>query len=92
MLPKLERWHRSLKTEAIRPNTPLSTEDNQRIVSHYVTHYNTVRLHGAIGYITPKDKLEGRAEPAIPIVYEPKRQLGRYYLIDIKQFYSFDDT
>jgi putative transposase len=22
--------------------------------------YNTVRLHSAIGYITPKDKLEGR--------------------------------
>ena len=23
-------------------------------------HYNTVRLHSAIGYLTPKDKLEGR--------------------------------
>jgi hypothetical protein len=22
--------------------------------------YNTVRLHSAIGYVTPKDKLEGR--------------------------------
>jgi transposase InsO family protein len=59
---KLERWHKSLKSEAIRPNTPLSTEDNQCIVSHYVTHYNTVRLHSAIGYITPKDKLQGQAE------------------------------
>ena len=26
----------------------------------YVEHYNTVRLHSAIGYVTPKDKLEGR--------------------------------
>ena len=26
----------------------------------YVTHYNTVRLHSAIGYVTPNDKLEGR--------------------------------
>jgi hypothetical protein len=25
-----------------------------------VEHYNNVRLHSAIGYITPKDKLEGR--------------------------------
>jgi hypothetical protein len=25
-----------------------------------VEHYNTVRLHSAIGYVTPKDKLEGR--------------------------------
>lgn len=59
---KLDRWHQSLKTQALRPNTPLSTEDNPRIVGHYVTHYNTVRLHSAIGYITPKDKLQGQAE------------------------------
>ena len=26
-----------------------------------VEHYNTVRLHSAIGYITPQDKLLGRA-------------------------------
>lgn len=24
--------------------------------------YHTVRLHSAIGYVAPKDKLEGRAE------------------------------
>ena len=26
----------------------------------FVKYYNTKRLHSAIGYITPKDKLEGR--------------------------------
>jgi hypothetical protein len=30
----------------------------------YVEHYNAVRLHSTIGYITPKDQLDGRA-PAI---------------------------
>ena len=25
-------------------------------------YYNTVRLHSAIAYITPKDKLEGKAQ------------------------------
>jgi putative transposase len=59
---KLERWHKSLKSEAIRPKTPLSLEDARRVVSDYVTHYNTVRLHSAIGYITPQDKLIGRAD------------------------------
>lgn len=59
---KLERWHKSLKSEAIHPKTPLSLEDAQRVVGDYVTHYNTVRLHSAIGYLTPKDKLEDRAE------------------------------
>jgi len=57
---KLERWHRSVKSECIRPSTPLSLEDARRSVSEYVTHYNEVRLHSAIGYVTPKDKLEGR--------------------------------
>ena len=57
---KLERWHRSIKGECIRPETPLSREDARRSVSRYVEHYNMVRLHSAIGYVTPKDKLEGR--------------------------------
>jgi putative transposase len=59
---KLERWHKSLKAECIRPKTPLSLEDGRRLVSTYVNHYNNVRLHSAIGYVTPKDKLEGREQ------------------------------
>jgi len=59
---KLERWHGTLKKEAIRPKTPLDLEDARRIVTDYVTHYNTVRLHSAIGYITPADLLAGRAK------------------------------
>jgi transposase InsO family protein len=57
---KLERWHKSLKTECIRPKTPLSLADARRIVAEFVKCYNTERLHSAIGYVTPKDKLEGR--------------------------------
>ena len=57
---KIERWHQSIKTECIRPGTPLSGEDARRLVGHYVDHYNTVRLHSAIGYVTPKDMLEGK--------------------------------
>ncbi len=61
---KLERWHQSLKSECIRPGTPLSLEDARRLVAGYVEHYNTIRLHSAIGYVAPADKLAGR-EPAI---------------------------
>ena len=56
---KIERWHR-LKVECIRPGTPLSLEDARRLVASYVRHYNDVRLHSAIGYVTPADKLAGR--------------------------------
>ena len=59
---KLERWHRSLKSECVRPKTPLSLEEAQRIVNDYVNYYNETRLHSAIGYIAPKDKLEGRSK------------------------------
>lgn len=59
---KIERWHQSLKRECIRPGTPLTLEDARRLVALYVEHYNTRRLHSAIGYLTPKDKLEGRAQ------------------------------
>lgn len=59
---KLERWPRTVEEQAIRPKTPLTPEDARRLVAEFVTHYNDVRLHRAIGYIPPKDKLEGRAE------------------------------
>jgi putative transposase len=57
---KLERWHKSLKSECIRPGTPLSPEDARRLIQQYVDHYNQVRLHSAIGFVTPHDMLEGR--------------------------------
>ena len=39
---------------------PLSIDDARVLVTRYVEHYNTVRLHSAIGYITPQARLEGR--------------------------------
>ena len=57
---KIERFHRTIKGDCIRTETPLSLEDARRVVERYVEHYNTVRLHSAIGYVTPQAKLEGR--------------------------------
>lgn len=59
---KIEGWPRTLKADCIRPDTPLSLEDARRIVEHFVAHYNTVRLHSAIGYVAPWDKLCGREQ------------------------------
>jgi len=33
---KIERWHKSLKAECIRPGTPLSLDDARRLVGEYV--------------------------------------------------------
>lgn len=57
---KLERFHRTLKEQAIRPKTPLNLADAKRIVGEFIDHYNTTRLHSAIGYITPADRLANR--------------------------------
>jgi transposase InsO family protein len=52
--------HVSLKGECIRPGTPLSLNDAWHLVQGYVEHYNNVRLHSTIGYVTPQDMLAGR--------------------------------
>jgi transposase InsO family protein len=58
---KIERWHKTLKGDCIRIKVPLSLDDARRLVSEFTDHYNHVRLHSAIGYVTPKDKLAGHA-------------------------------
>jgi transposase InsO family protein len=67
---KIERWHKTVKSECIRPGTPLSLEDARRLVGRYVEHYNNERLHSAIGYIAPKDKLQGLAE----VIFQQRAQ------------------
>jgi transposase InsO family protein len=59
---KLERWHGSIKRECIRPAAPGSLPEALRLVASYVDAYNHTRLHSALGYITPADKLNGLAE------------------------------
>ena len=53
-------WHKSLKRECIRERTPLSLKDAKRLIQQYVDHYDHVRLHSAIEYVTPNDMLTGR--------------------------------
>lgn len=56
---KLERWHGSLKRECIRPSCPDSVAEARKRITSFVEHYNSVRLHAALGYLTPADKLAG---------------------------------
>ena len=57
---KKERFYGSLKQESFRIVQPQTEAAALATVEQYVRHYNEVRLHSAIGFIAPKDKLEGR--------------------------------
>jgi len=81
---KIERWHKSLKGECIRPGTPLSLDDARRLVSGYVDHYNNARLNSATGYITPKDTLVGRQQE-IHAECDPKLEAARKMRKDRRQ-------
>lgn len=56
---KLERFHGTIKKECIRPTCPRTCEEAMRQISACVKHYDEVRLHSEIGYITPAECLCG---------------------------------
>ena len=59
---KIERWHKTMKGDAVRPAAPATVEEARRVVARFVEHYNNERLHSAIGYVTPNDVLAERAK------------------------------
>jgi len=71
---KIERWYQSVKRECIRPKTPTNLEEARKVVTEFVDEYNHHRLHAAIGYIAPLDKLSGREQA---IFQERKRKLAQ---------------
>ena len=62
---KQERWHQTIKSEAIRVSALLTMEDAKRIIGNYVNYYNEERLHSAIDYVTPLVMLEGRQKEVL---------------------------
>jgi transposase InsO family protein len=59
---KVEALNKTVKKEVIRPGAPRTLEEAAFQMKGYVHHYNNTRLHSSIGYITPADKLAGRAD------------------------------
>jgi len=59
---KIERLFRTVKTDCIRRQSFLSIEDARKQIDEYIDYYNHKRLHSAIGYVTPFDRLELRVK------------------------------
>jgi len=58
----LDGWSRALVHWELRESMTTRDEAARRQVTAFVTQYNTERLHSAIGYITPADRLAGRSD------------------------------
>lgn len=59
---KLERLHRTVKSEAIRRFQPTEPDQARRVLESFIHHYLHIRLHSAIGYITPADMMAGKQQ------------------------------
>ncbi len=81
---KIERWHKSLKSESIRMFPPGSLDEARQVVQRFVDHYNNRRLHSAVGYVTPADRLNGRHE-AIWAARDVKLQAARVRRADARK-------
>jgi transposase InsO family protein len=73
---KIERWHKTLKADAVRPAQPRTLDQARDVVSRFVDHYNRVRLHSAVGYVAPLDFMAGKA-PAIWAERDKKLETAR---------------
>lgn len=73
---KIERWHQELKKECIRPQQINSLKEGRQAITDFVDHYNAVRLHSGICYVTPLCKLEGK-EQAVFVERDRKLELAR---------------
>ena len=60
----IERWFRSLKTEEIYLNEYHSPRELRQALERYVTDYNSMRPHEAIGYKTPDEVFASCFPPA----------------------------
>jgi hypothetical protein len=69
---KIERCHKIIKGDAIRPGAPGNADEVRRIIGGYVRHYNTEHLQSAVNYVTLADRLAGRH---LAIVAERDRKL-----------------
>jgi len=64
---KLERFHRTLKSEHVRRSAYLGYEDACIRMASWIAYYNGERLHSAICYLTPDDVFYGRKEVRLAV-------------------------
>jgi transposase InsO family protein len=59
---KLERFHRTIKSEHVRVSAYFSYEDAKISMGRWIEYYNEKRLHSALCYLPPEDVFQGLKE------------------------------
>jgi hypothetical protein len=59
---KLERFHRTFKSEHVRQSAYLGREDAVERMEKWIRYYNGQRLHAALFYLPPDDVFFGRMD------------------------------
>lgn len=80
---KIERFFKTMKTEFVRSNSLLTINDARSQIAMFIHYYNTHRLHSAIGYVTPEQKLKGGADK---IIQERKEKLAKARAVRLEYF------
>ena len=64
---KVERFHRTLRAEWVRPNDRVfaTTAEAQASLDAWVEHYNTERPHQSVGMVPPAERFRLAAERAV---------------------------
>lgn len=64
---KLERFNRTVSEELIKKSSLINLDDAKQQFIKYICHYNTVRLHSSLFYLTPEDFLLNRINRKLEI-------------------------
>ncbi len=63
---KIERFHRTLRTEFLRGRSFATLELAQKHLDAWVDEYNTERPHQSLKMATPVERFSARPEPSVP--------------------------
>jgi hypothetical protein len=85
---KLERFHRTLKSEHVRSSAYLDYQDACIRMAQWIAYYNNVRLHSAIWYLTPDDVFYNRTSARLA---ERKEKLY-YASINRQEYWHVKNT
>jgi len=91
---KIERWHKSLIGECIRSGTPLTKQEAQRLIGHYVEHSSAPARNdpGLLTWSDPPARLTaGMITPYSPVACERRQRHGWWSTLSAHKWVRFGE-